>query len=249
MSFTGMLTLIATLHQGAAPTGEFRELFPGVRADMAAKIVEFDGQITPMLVKDDRAPLFFLEVLACSPNTREHETFVVSSVKPSNLHAALLAIGLKPGSPGSWTLSDGTLVPHQPTGDRVSVEILYTDKRGDEVSADPLEWIVSSRSKQPFFDAEKKIAADHQDPSPGWVFAGSKFVKRKTPGGDEREVYDADGAGTILGLTTFGSEVIAWSRVISPEASIEEPEWIADFDRTPPAEIKVRVRVRPVPAP
>ena len=76
------------------------------------------------------------------------------------------------------------------------------------------------------------------------MFAGSKIVKRKNASGEEREVYDADGSGTIIGLTTFGSEVIGWSRLISPDASAEEPEWIADFGKTPPADIKVRVRIR-----
>ena len=66
----------------------------------------------------------------------------------------------------------------------------------------------------------------------------------RAEGGDEREFYDADGSGTIVGFTTFGSEVIAWSRVISHDWSSDERQWIADFAKTPPAEAKVRVRIR-----
>jgi hypothetical protein len=250
MSFTGMLTLIAALHgqptlaPNLAATINMRELFPGVRADLAAKTVEFDGLITPMLVKDERAPLFFLESLACSPNTREHETFIVTNARPSHIHAALLAIGLKPGAPGSWTLTNGTLVPTPPSGDRLAVRILYADKEGRQVEADPLDWIVNARDKARFADSEAKLAAARAEAAPGWVFAGSRIVKRKQADGEEREVYDADGSGTIVGLTSFGSEVISWSRLISPDASAEEPEWIADFSRTPAAETKVRVRLR-----
>jgi len=232
------------------PTGAatgLRDLFPGVRADLRAKAVEFDARITPMLVKDERAPLFFLEVLACSPDTREHETFIVSTAKPSHIHAALLAIGLKPGAPGGWSFKDGRLTPFQPAGDRLNLRFAFNDKVGREVEADPLDWIVNARGSSRFADAERKIAKESNQPPPGWVFAGSKFVKRRPPGdepGHEREVYDADGSGTIIGLTTFGSEVIAWSRVISPDANIQEPEWVADFTKTPPAETKIVVRIR-----
>ncbi len=221
-----------------------RELFPGVRADLQAKTVEFDARITPMLVKDERAPLFFLEVLACSPNTREHETFLVSTAKPSHIHAAMLAVGLTPGEPGRWSLKAGQLVSAPPTGDRLSVRFAYKDKDGHEIEADPLDWIVNARDKSKFVDAERKFATEHKTAAPGWVFSGSKFVKKRTPDGKESEVYDADGSGTIIGLTTFGSEVIAWSRVISPDANIAEPEWVADFSQTPPPETKVVVRIR-----
>ena len=62
---------------------------------------------------------------------------------------------------------------------------------------------------------------------------GQPFVMENRPG-----------AGTIIGLTTFGSEVIAWSRVISPDSGVQAPEWIADFSKTPPANTRVRVRIR-----
>lgn len=214
-------------------------MFPLVHADLAAKVVEFDGTVSPMLVKDPKAPAFYLEVIACSPNTREHETFVISTAKPSHIHAALLAVGLTPGAPGSWKLKDNKLEAVQPTGDRVSVRIVYTDKDGKSIEADPLDWIINERDKGRFIEAEKKAAP--KGTIPGWVFAGSKMRTR-----EGKEVYDADGSGTIIGLTTFGSEVIGWSRVISPDASMQAPEWIADLEKTPPAGTKIRVRLKKV---
>ncbi len=225
------VVLPAVVPEGAG----LKEVFPGVRLDARAKLVEFDAVISPMLIKDDRAPNFFLEVLACSFNTREHETLVVTRVKPSHLHAALLAIGLKPGSPGSWTLKDGKLVATEPTGDRVSVRFLYALKDSPAAEHDPLNWIISSRDKRGFVDAMNKAG-----PAIGFVFAGSRFVAR-----GDKAVYDADGAGNVIGLTTFGSEVIGLSRVISPDASVESPQWIVDFSKTPPADTKVHVRVAP----
>ncbi len=254
MMFGGVILLMIAMHNDrlagrpvtlpVALVSNMRELFPGVRVDVSAKTVEFDAQITPMLVKDDKAPLFFLEVLCCAPNTREHETFLITTVRPSHIHAAMLAVGLNAGSPGGWTLNDRTLTPVPPSGDRLSVRIAFTDKNGNEVEQNPLDWIVNARDKAPFQAAENKLAAARSEPLPGWMFTGSKIVRRKSVSGDEREVYDADGSGTIIGLTTFGSEVIGWSRLINPDASAEEPDWIADFGKTPPAETKVRVRIR-----
>lgn len=246
MSFCGAITLFMALHAGSG-TSSMRQVFPGVYADLQAKVVEFEGRITPMLVKDDRAPLFFLEVLVCSPDTREHETLVVSKVKPSHIHAALLLIDLKPGTPGRWTIENNQLTPVQPTGDRVSLRFVYMDKTGARIEADPLDWVVSNRDKQRFMDSENAAAQTNKSPPPHWLFAGSKFVKRPGPDGLVREVYDADGSGTIVGLTTFGSELIGWSRIISPDASVEEPQWVADFSKTPPPDTAVRVRIRAAP--
>src|SRR3954462_4961764 len=40
-----------------------------------------------------------LEFFLCATGTNEHESVLRSGVKPSHLHAALLAIGLTPGDP------------------------------------------------------------------------------------------------------------------------------------------------------
>jgi hypothetical protein len=141
-------------------------------------------------------------------------------------------------------LKDNALVAAPPTGDRLTVRVAYADKDGKEIETDPLDWVVNSHTNGSFLKEETARAAKAASPAPGWVFAGSKIVKRPSADGQEREMYDADGSGTIIGLTTFGSEVIAWSRAISPDATVEEPEWIADFSKTPAAETKVRVRIR-----
>ena len=75
-------------------------------------------------------------------------------------------------------------------------------------------------------------------PGSGWVFAGSRM--REFRG---REVYDADGTGQLIGLHTFGSETIAWTRVESPEASVQEPLWLANNDVVPEIGAPVTVRV------
>ncbi len=61
----------------------------------------------------------WLEQVACSPNSREHESLVVVKAKPSEIHAALLLAGFEPGSPGTWSYIDDALQFTQPAGDRL----------------------------------------------------------------------------------------------------------------------------------
>lgn len=244
-----------------ATVANLREVFPHVRVDATAKIVEFDAHISPMLIPDPQAPLFFLESVVCTPDTREHESLLVTRARPSHIHAALLLIGLTPGEPGRWRPDNNRLAPVDPTGDRVTVEVEWKDAAADAVRIDPTAWIISARDRARLGAQPELLRAGR--PAPGWVFAGSRMVRSSflpdgTPipeGQPEREVYAADEAGAVIGLATFGAEVIAWSRTFSPDAHIDAPEWIADFRPEPPAasppraQTAVIVRVRPEPAP
>lgn len=231
-----------------APASSLREVFPGVRADVAARFVEFDAAISPLCVPDPQAPLFFLEAIACKPDTREHESLVVTPARPSHIHAALLLIGLTPGEPGKWKLENDRLVPIDPTGSRVTIELEWANPAapGGTPHVEPRDWIISALDETRFGTARVPARPEEHRPAPGWVFAGSRLVTTRyladgTPiprDQPPREVYAADEAGTVIGLATFGAELIAWSRTFSPDAHIEQPEWIADF--TPPS---------PTPAP
>lgn len=246
---------------------KFTELFPGVYADIDAKIVEFDAKTSPMLFDDPKAPLFFVETLVCAPDTREHESLLVTDVKPSHLHAAMLAVGLVPGAPGLFKFEKGEFVPVNATGDALRVT-LYTlgadettsvlivsgsmtgetlqlgrDSNGELIPLiDPRTWLidVADRGKS----SPRRFGTDAVDARHGWVFAGSSMRRVADKSGSMQEVYDADGTGIVIGLCCFGSEVIAWSRTFSPDAGIDAPEWVADFSCTPPPGTKVRVRVR-----
>jgi hypothetical protein len=210
-----------------------RELFPLVRADLSAKIVEFDG-IVPINCHDPATPDVYLELVACTPDTREHESLVMTKARPSHVHAALLAIGLQPGKPGAWKFENKKLLPIPPEGDGLALTLVYHDASGKAIECPVTDWIINARDGSPF------APRDHDETKPRWVFAGSVMAMRQG-----KEVYDADGAGTFIGLCTFGSEVIAWRDTISPEAMIEEPVWIADPKKVPAAGTPVTVRIRP----
>lgn len=212
------------------PSPGMKEAFPHVRVDQAARVVEIDG-IVPIDVHNKETPDVYLEVTVCTRDSKEHESLVMTEAKPSDVHAALLLLRLKPGKPGSVEFDGKTLQRTPPTGDGLTVSIAYKDAKGNEVETPATDWIVSAGKKAPF-----KLKAA----GPAWVFAGSRFVTH-----NGKEWYDADGAGTLVGLTTFGGETVACVDVLSPESSVDEPEWIADASKVPPFGTPVVVRIRP----
>ena len=60
--------------------------------------------------------------------------------------------------------------------------------------------------------------------SPVWVFAGS-LVRPNPSSMGPGEYYAADYAGTVVGLSTFGDEVVAVEEVRSPESGVDPPVW------------------------
>lgn len=213
-----------------------REVFPHVRVDLGARAVEFDGEV-PISLADLRAPRVFLEQIACIRDSKEHESLVMTLARPSHVHAALLTLGLEPGKPAKWTQKDGKVIAHAPSGAAVKVEFLTTGADGAMKTSTPSQWIVNARSGESW-PGGGEIGKGH------WVFAGSVTQER-----DGRADYYADEAGTLVGLTSFGTEVIAWSGVLSPDSTVDEPEWIADARHVPAMGTKVTVRISAVDAP
>jgi hypothetical protein len=198
---------------------ELRELLPGVR--VGEGVVEFRGEVCADL-SHPQTPVVYLELLVTGPDAREHESLVVTRVKPSAIHAGLLAAGLEPGAPVRW---EGDRVGEAARGAKVRVEVATVEDGKVGGFVDLVSWAVHKESEQRLLDAE------------GWglVFAGSRM--------DDREGYAADETGTIIGLTGFGTEVVAAAWGLSPQAAVDEPVWIADEERVPKVGTAVVVRV------
>lgn len=200
--------------------------FPHIR--FVGDTIEIDG-IVPIDCHHPDTPHIFLEVVACAPDTREHEALVMTRARPSHIHAALLTRNLEAGAPGSWIWSGSGSKPTYtpPRGDEVEVLLRVTRDDGSVDTRPVREWIVDRDSGAMLPDAPFK-------------FAGSRFVQYRGA-----EVYDADFAGNIIGLATFGNEVVAWSEVFNPDSQIDEPRWIANRDVVPPYGTPVTIILRP----
>ncbi len=171
----------------------------------------------------------WLEQIACSPGTREHEALMVIETRPSDLHAALLLAGFEPGAPGQWSYDDGVVAVTPPTGDRVEIFVRY-QKDGRTVQEPIGAWMVGAEDDRPF-------------PDRAWVFAGSLFAANPEwmgPG----EHYVADLTGSIIGLVTFGDEVIGYERVLADQEAVEPTHWRVNTGHLPEIGTAVTVILR-----
>ncbi|MFM8377961.1 MAG: YdjY domain-containing protein [Planctomycetia bacterium] len=121
-----------------------------------------------------------IEFLACPEGTKEHESIVATRASARLVHAALLAIGLEPGSPVSF---DPKYVAA--TGPRVLVRVRWKKPDGSHDTVDVRSWVRNTQTGRPL-DAD-------------WVFAGSSFW---TDPADGKEYYQADG-GDLICVSNF----------------------------------------------
>ncbi len=108
-----------------------------------------------------------IELLACAPGGKDHESVLVLKCKPQNLHLALIALGLRDktelGGGGPKYLGD----PTRPVGDRVVVEVEFVrEGRTERVRAEDL-----------VLNGLENKSMDRA----GWVFAGSSFAEEEDP--------------------------------------------------------------------
>jgi hypothetical protein len=142
-----------------------------VWVDPKRKILVVDGFVT--LTQGQ------LEMFACPVGTKEHESVVAVFASPREVHAGLLAIGAKQGTPTRFE-------PYQAaTGSTIKVYVLWRDAKNEKNVKPAQHWIR---------DVQKK-----QEMPYDWVFAGS--IMQKDPDTGE-EYYLAD-SGAMLCVANF----------------------------------------------
>jgi len=172
----------------------------------------------------------WLEQVACAPNTREHESLLVIEAKPSQVHAALLMAGFEPGSPGRWTYENKSFGAVDPIGEKLELFVRYPDETGADIEQSIRQWMRDPREP------------DRQPDQP-WVFGGSS-IQPNPPSMGPGEHYVADFSGSIIGIVTFGDEVIGYGRVLSDQDAVQDPSWEANPDTMPPPGTKVTLIIR-----
>jgi hypothetical protein len=114
---------------------------------------------------------------------RGYEAVVVTDVRPSVVHAGLLALGAQPGHPVSF---EPTFSPA--AGTEIAIEVRWRGPDGKRHTAPAQQWIRNIQTK-------KELDV-------GWVFAGSGMWKDEETG---REHYQADGGDFISVLNLPGA--------------------------------------------
>ncbi len=165
-----------------------------------------------------------LEMFACPMGTKEHESIVGSLARSSEVHAALLAVGARPGTPVQYIPN---FIPA--TGQRVRVWVCYRDKQGKFHASDARRWV-------------RKAGTDQQMEI-DWVFAGSGFWKDPQDGS---EFYQAD-SGDMICVSNFSTAMM--DVPIASSAQANELMYIPYTNRIPERGTPVRLVLVPIPIP
>ncbi len=162
-----------------------------------------------------------LEMFACTKNTKEHESIVAVDSKAFVLHAALLAIGAKPG--GTATFYPEYKAPH---GTQIDIDVHWLNEKGEPQKMRAQDWIREAGSKKPM--------------NLPWVFAGSGFWNDQESG---RQGYLAEG-GELICVSNFGEAMLDLPAEMSNQN--ESLLFEARTENIPPLGWPVRLVLKPV---
>lgn len=166
----------------------------------------------------DHTPLEFLCVRTGGP---EHESLLRTEAMPSHIHAALLVLGVVPGSPVEYDEQLKTWTP--PHGGGLRAIARWTDAAGIERRVPAERLVRSVKDGKPM-------------PDTSFIFAGSHV--RESDG-----VYLADPTGYVISLCNFEHTPIDVPRLVS--SSNETLEWEADLENGPAAGTPVTLILQP----
>lgn len=167
----------------------------------------------------------WLELLACTPDSRTHESILAVHALPSHVHLALLTLGLEPGAPMKWHLEGEKYVPTPAHGPKVAVTIVVPQADGQTREVPANEWFVDKQTGQ-------------SPPDNVWLFAGSMFDE-----GHDPPRYRADVEGSVISLVNFGDEVLA--RPTDKTNQSDQGMLRPNTERIPEVGTKVTIRLRP----
>lgn len=191
----------------------------GITIDVKKKHV--DVKATVCMRRGD-----FLEMFACTKDTREHESILVTEAAPSTMHLGLLLLGLEPGRPLSYDMKfdPPKLVPAK--GPKVDVFIVIkVDDVEREIPAN--RWIQDNQTKE-----MKKGNT--------WLFAGSQFATFQ-----DKQVYQADLNGSAISLVNFGDDLLTLPNKMTDANESHGKVWAPRTEAIPKVGTKVVIRLKP----
>ncbi len=201
------------------------EAFPHVRVDREAGVVDVDVYVSPKRAEG----IEWLELIVCTPGTREHESLVVSLANPRHIHAAVLLLGLEPGTPLRVERVEDEWVLHPPTGPEVDLFFVLPVEEGEG----------AQQQEVPVSQWVRERETGEALPSHRFLFAGSEVIER-----DGQSYFMAEVNGTIASLVQFGDELFTQSsELTNMDGSEPFDAWV---ERMPAARTELVLRIRPV---
>ncbi|MHC4944179.1 MAG: YdjY domain-containing protein [Planctomycetota bacterium] len=205
----------------------------GISVDREKKIVEVKGAI----IRDKSQPQYPIEYVIVSERGNTHEAVILVKATPSNLNAALLSLGLEPGTtvqtkkkdppPPKEEIEAGTaslweIIP--PTGTLVHIYVRY-----DGWEERPVRYL-----EDLLLDLRTGKPMDRV----GWIYIGSRFA-RVLLGRDKVVKYMADMERNIVAcyLTGFGNSIFDINNV----DGVNDTLFDVNPDTAPPLHAQVTV--------
>jgi hypothetical protein len=179
----GLVAPAAALLFAALPSPGGEKSADGIRVDKDQRTVTIDARMAPRKLPKFKQ-IYPLEVIATFPAPRgqkAHETVVTYDVKPSEIHKALVSLGLKPGKPGRGQIGKAS-------GPLVEFYLQVGDK------------------KVPIEEAIVDLNSGKKLPKLKWHFTGS-VMTNPDPEKDDK-VYGADLTGTLITIFPVTDETV-----------------------------------------
>jgi hypothetical protein len=189
-----------------APARVFQ--LPGLTVNLDERYVDLDATVCL-----DQG---FLELIACTKGSKEHESIVAVDARPQHVHAALLLLGASSGHP-TMQRQIGEENPrwiHLPAkGDPIVVSLVIRNREGEHIVHPISDFVmhIDDADSQPTraipAGGDEGEPADENDPTQlpkAFIFAGSLVIN----GEDGSREYLADRSGHVISVVTFGDEVL-----------------------------------------
>ncbi len=199
----------------ADPSAPLKRLLPeyDVWIDPKNKQVVIEGEVC--LTRG------LLEMFACLKGSKEHESVVSANTKAYVVHAALLALGAKSGSPASW---EPKYTPA--TGTPIDIMVFWTNDKGQPQKGKAQDWVRDIKTQEPL-----KFS---------WVFAGSAFHRDEMTG---KQHYLSDASGDFICVSNFPSAML--DLPIESSQANDELAFEAFAEKIPPRGTKVKMVLIP----
>jgi len=206
---------------------------PGIAINLKERCVDVDASICL-----DKG---MLELIACTKNSKEHESIVVVQAKAMHIHAALLLLGARPGNPAMQKppeAENGRWIDIPPRGGAVDVLLVFKNKEG-RMTEHPIGDFISRSSAASGDPREAGDGKVMRFPTDTFLFAGSQLVG---DGSGPRQ-YLCDQSGDVISIVTFGDELLCLPDVHSNQN--DSLIWEINPTALPAVGTKVTLRLRP----
>lgn len=211
---------------------------PGVKINLEEWCVDVDATVC--------LDVGLLELVACTKDTKEHESILRVDAKPSHVHTALLLIGARNGSPAMQQAIDKEMTRFRhimPSGSPIDVYVRWKDEKGKIKEVPINDLIIEAEDYEVVIGPDDEKKKLQKFPTKTFLFAGSMLIPSKE--GPKR--YLCDETGNVISISTFGDELLCLPEIMMHmNGSLS---WEANPETLPPVDTKVTIRLRPAKAP